>query len=191
MFLEEISDDYLICLYRENNDEAKKELCDRYTSFIYGVIVSIQKKMGGYLDFEECFQEGFLSFLKCIERYDNELGAFYYFVKTTVEKKLLCKLEMTKRNSNYIPLDKYVYEGGDETLIDYVSEEENVVNYDSLIYDKAIGRMDDVCRKIVELRLEGYSYSEIARIIGVNKQCVYRQVGKIKNIIKDVIEKID
>ena len=117
MFLEEISDDYLICLYRENNDEAKKELCDRYTSFIYGVIVSIQKKMGGYLDFEECFQEGFLSFLKCIERYDNELGAFYYFVKTTVEKKLLCKLEMTKRNSNYIPLDKYVYEGGDETLI--------------------------------------------------------------------------
>ena len=191
MFCSEISDDYLICLYRENNDDAKKELCDRYTNFIYGIIVGVQKIWGYYLDFEECFQEGFLSFLKCIDRYDNEKGSFYFFVKTTIERKLLYRLDKERQESNYVPLDKFIYKDGDETLVDYVSEDKGEQEYDCSIYDKATSRMDEICRKIVELRIDGYSYSEIAQILGVNKQSVYRQVVKIKNIIKDVIEKID
>lgn len=191
MFLTEVSDDYLIYLYRENNEEAKKELCDRYTTFIYGIIVGVQRRRGGYLDFEECFQEGFLSFLKCIDRYDNECGTFYYFVKTSIEKKLNYKLEKNKQNSNYISLDEFVYEEGEERLVDYVSEDEDAFFDDYSVYDKVVSRLNGVCRRIVDLRMEGYSYSSISNILGINKQNVYRQVVKIKNIVKDVIEKID
>lgn len=191
MFLKEISDDYLICLCRENNEDAKNELCERYSTFIYGILNGVQKKYGNYIDFEEYFQESFLSFLKCIERYDNESGCFYYFVKTTIEKRLEYKIRKNNYYMNYIPLDKFIYEDGEETLMDYISEDGENNCWDSIVYNEMIDRLDELSCEIVELRIKGYSYGDIAKLLGINKQNVYRQVIKIKNIIKDVIEKID
>ena len=59
MLEDKISDDYLICLYYEKNQEAIDYLYERYTKFIFGIIKSIQNKMGIYVDFEELFQEAF------------------------------------------------------------------------------------------------------------------------------------
>ena len=45
--------------------------------------------------------------------------------------------------------------------------------------------------KIIDMRIEGYSYEEIASFMRVGKQSIYRKMVCIKNIIKDIIEKID
>ena len=136
MFLNEISDDFLVCLYHERNQIAIDLLFERYKNFIYGMIGDLQKKDGNYVDFEELFQEGFLTFLNCIERSDFDLGCFYFFVRKAVERKLADKIKALKRYGRVISLDKQFYEVGHEKFVDYIAEESDYSYYDNSLYNK-------------------------------------------------------
>lgn len=190
MFFEEVSDDYLVVQYHERNQDAIELLFDRYTKFMYGIIKEIQQIRGEYIDFDDCFQESFLAFLLCLERYDGEAGNFYFFVKRTVERKLLDKFIKVKSN-RYICLEQTIYEEGHETVSDYIAEDNQNVYGENFLYDELISRIDEDCKKIVDMKMEGYSYREIAVFLKITKQGIYRRVSKIKNILKDIIEKID
>ena len=189
MFLEEISDDYLVKLFFEKNQEAIDLLFDRYTKFIYGIIRDLQKKENEYLDFEDLFQECFLMFLMCIQRYDEEQGNFYFFVRKTIERKISDKLKVVKRQEKFLSLDGLV--GERSCLLDYVAEDSSNDYCSSHLYEMLMNRLDEDCGCIVDMKMMGYSYQEIAKIMKVTKQSVYRCVRKIKNILKDIIEKID
>ena len=191
MHLEEISDDYLISLYFEKNQEAIDLLFERYKVFIYGIICEFQKRDGEYIDFEDFFQEAFLVFLNCIQKYDTDNGCFYFFVRKSITRKLEDKIRFLKKFKRAISLDASMYSVSRENCIDYVAEDCEYSYYDNFIYEKLINRIDEKSKEIVDLKLAGYSYSEIAEIMGDNKQGVYRRVGRIKNILKDIREKID
>lgn len=191
MFLNEISDDWLICLYREGNQIAIDLLFERYTLFLYGFIHKMMKNARGYYEYAELFQEVFIVFISCIERYDEENGCFYYFVKMSVERKLIDVINKMKRLDRIVSLDASFYDGGYESCIDYVAEEPNVEYYQTNLYKNLSMVLTREEMRIIDLKVEGYSYQEIADIISSSKQSIYRKVIHIKNIIKDIIEKID
>lgn len=191
MHLEEISDDYLISLYFEKNQYAIDFLFERYTVFIYGIIWEIQKKEGEYMDFEDLFQEAFVVFLNCIQRYDTDNGCFYFFVRKSIRRKLNDKIQFMKKIRKVSSLDIDMYAVSRERCVDYVAEECEYSYYDNTVYEKLVNRVDVKSKEIIDLKMAGYSYNEIAEILGDNKQGVYRRVGRIKNILKDIIEKID
>lgn len=192
MFLKEISDDLLICLVREKYQVAIDLLIDRYTKFLYGIINDFFGKTNLYVDYEDMFHDAFEVFLKCVESYDEESGCFYFFVKKSVERRMIDKLKKIRKNNQVISLDEPYYESKSEFNIDYVADQEDF-SYQSTenLYDSLIAKLDEECKKIVDLRIVGYSYGEIAIFLESNKQYVYRKVNKIKNIIKDIMEKID
>lgn len=191
MFLEELSDDYLICLYFDKNQAAIDLLIERYTKFIYGVIRDVQNQEGEYLDFDDLFQDCFLSFLNCVERYEQEKGNFYFYVRKSVERKIQDKLIAQKKIDSCLSLDELRYDEGNLSLLDCVCENEEVYCYENGLKDVLYDKLDDCDKEIVDLKIEGYSYRKIATLLGITKQSVYRRVGKIKNILKDIIEKID
>lgn len=191
MFLEEISDDYLICLYFDKNQEAIDELYDRYTKYIYGIIVEAQRNYGEYLDFDDLFQDCFLAFLGCIERYETDRGNFYFYVRKAMERKVKDKIEMAIKSNDFISLDEPKYQDGDQTYLDCVCEWEDVYDCGDSLKEVLFRRLKEEERDIVRLKMKGYSYQEICSIINKSKQYVYRRVSKIKNILKDIIEKID
>ena len=190
-FLEEVSDDFLIKLYFDKNQEAIDFLFERYTVFIYGIIAGLQKKYGDYIEFDELFQEGFLQFMKCIDRYDDESGCFYFFTKKSIERKLTDVINCANKYKRLNSLDSRRFNSGSESNLDYINEESDYSYYDNCLYERLVLRLDAKNKDIVDLKMMGYSYSEIACILGSNKQDVYRRVSKIKNILKDIIEKID
>ena len=57
MFLKEISDDLLIKLRREGNQDAIDLLLERYRKFIYGIINDFFKTQNEYHDYDEYYQE--------------------------------------------------------------------------------------------------------------------------------------
>ena len=105
---------------------------------------------------------------------------------------MIDKLKKIRKNNQVISLDEPYYESKSEFNIDYVADQEDF-SYQSTenLYDSLIAKLDEECKKIVDLRIVGYSYGKIAIFLESNKQYVYRKVNKIKNIIKDIMEKID
>ena len=191
MFLEEISDDYLVCLYFEKNQDAIDLLFERYTKFIYGIIRDYCKQNEGYIDFEDVFNDCFLAFLVCIERYDQDKGNFYFYVRKAVERKIIDRFEEINKNKMIVSLDSFRYDEGKETYLDFIAEENAFFEEKSDLKEELYDCLDDYDKTIVDLKIEGYSYQEIAKILKSTKQSVYRRVSKIKNILKDIIEKID
>lgn len=190
MFYEEISDDYLVCLYREKNQDAIDLLFERYRLHLIKFINGIIGKQFIRIDYDELFQDLMLVFIKCIESYDEYNGYFYCFVKSSVERKVFDYIKKYNKEKRVISLDQLKYNNGKESVLDYVAEEVDDYSFRET-YDILVENIDEVSKKIVDLKIAGYTYKEMSNIIGVNKQAIYRRVNKIKNILKDIIEKID
>lgn len=191
MFLDKISDDLLICLYREGNQVAIDLLYERYNVFLFGFIHQQANINNLNCDYKELFQELFVVFLNCIEKYDEETGCFYYFVKKSAERRLTYLMSKIKRYNRVISLDEFVYDDGVESNVDFVQEQYGVSCYDTELYKCISERLDEKEMKIINMKIEGYSYEEISNYLGTSKQTIYRKISCLKNIIKDIIEKID
>ena len=191
MFLDQISDDLLISLYREGNQVAIDLLFERYNVFLYGFIHKMLMKEPVYYEYNELFQELIIIFLNCINRYDEDNGCFYYFVKKAAERKLIDFINKSRRIQRIASLDECFYQEGFESCVDYVKEDSNVEYYETDLYKNMESRLSEVEMKIVDMRVEGFSYHEIAKLMSVSKQAIYRKVVSIKNVVKDIIEKID
>lgn len=191
MLLDKVSDDLLICLYREGNQVAIDLLYERYNVFLFGFINQYAKISNIKYDYKEMFQELMVVFLNCIERYDEDSGCFYYFVKTAAERRLYQISSKLKRYGEISSLDTFMYSDGRETSVDFIAESTNKEYYETELYELICEKMTDSQIKIINMKIEGYSYEEISNELGISKQSVYRKINFLKNIIKDIIEKID
>ena len=191
MYLNEISDDWLICLYREGNQVAADLLFERYNVFLYGFINQVLRKDCIYYEYKELFQELIIVLMNCIERYDEDNGCFYYFVKKAAERKLYNLLSKIARKNRVLSLDDSFYDDGNEDVVDYVKEENNAPYYTTELYQTIVSKLNEEEILILNMKVEGYAYREISKKLGISKQAIYRRVNSIKNIVKDIIEKID
>lgn len=189
MLLNEISDDLLIHLWRSKNQDAFDLLHSRYRVFIYGIINDFAKNSFEYLDFDDLYQEAFLIFLRCIDSYDEEAGCFYFFVRRAIERTIVNYMKKNKKSRKTSSLDEMFYDSDKETLVDYICEDS--FSYDYSLYEQLTQKIGKVNKQIVDYKMEGYSYLEISRIMHISKGGIYSRVNKIKNILKDIIEKID
>ena len=187
---EQVSDDWLVNLYREGNQEAIDCLFERYNVYIYGFIHNLFRKKMICCDYNEIFQEVMIIFLNCIDRYDEENGKFYFYVRLCIERKLYDFLNKMGKEK-FISLDDFYYENGTESILDYVAEVNQCPYYETELYNIIKGNLSSEELKIIDMKIEGYTYEEISNEIGIGKQTVYRKINVIKNVIKDILEKID
>lgn len=65
-------------------------------------------------------------------------------------------------------------------------------NLSSLEYDETINQIESILtveqQRIFFDKLQGYSFKEIAENSGIKPKRVYKQFGRIKNVVADVIE---
>lgn len=190
MLLKEISDDLLVCLWREKNQDAFDLLQCRYNCFIYGIIKDCYKKCFDYIDFDDLYQDAFLVFLKCIDMYDEENGCFYFFVRKSIERCIFNFLKKRERMKRVSSLDSMFYDNGRESIVDYICEDSLGYEFNPL-YDKLVSKLGTVNKRIVDYKMQGYTYMEIGEMLHISRSGIYSRVNKIKNILKDIIEKID
>lgn len=188
--LDKISDDLLVCLWREKNQDAFDLLQDRYNHFIFGIIKDVLNRYDKFFDYSDLYQESFVTFLKCIESYDEESGCFYFFVRKSIERSLTNYIRKAMRYMEIKSIDNMVYEDSRESYVDYITEEKKDDSY-SVLYEKLVSKLDYINKLIVDYKMDGYSYNEIAKILGLTRGSIYSRANKIKNILKDIIEKID
>lgn len=194
-----MTDEELITLSKNGNEGAENELLEKYKD----LVVKISRSyfiIGGEL--EDIVQEGMIGLYKAIKNYDSSKSAsFKTFAIMCVKHQIQTAIKKanTKKNmtlSNSVSLQSFSEKNDEEdflpmNLIFQVSPDEKVISREN--YKDLILKIKNILSKkeyeVLKFYLRGYSYKEIAKILGLNEKSIDNSLSRIKNKIKNL--KID
>lgn len=188
-----INDYEQLYLIRENDDEAKETVFQKYKP----IIVSIASKYYGYLkergiDREDLIQEGQVGLYKAINAYkETEDACFYTFCIVCIEReiKAYCR-KYTSLKSEVLNTAYSINQQDNEDIIFYESEliDGSIFNPDIYVlnndvYHKLINFKNSLTFKqslVFELRYNGFKYREIAELLDISINSVDNYIHKYK-----------
>lgn len=202
MNLNDISDDELLMLCLEENEDAKNILYDRYKFIIDINIKKYKNLIQKYgVDIKELESEALLGFSDALTSYrQNHDASIPTFINLCVERRVKKHLIKANRIKNIIMKDAYsldyVYDQFGSPLLDLISDKnendplENMAKYES--YQELITKIEDNLSKlelkVFKLMLDGFNYKQIAMMLKVNLKQVDNAMQRIKNKIKKILE---
>ena len=189
----------------EHSDEAETLLYDKYKP----LIVNFAKKMlpyceNGGLELNQLIQEGMLGLSKAIDHFNEKKNiTFYTFAKTCIERKIITAAVSTRRMKHKILNESVPFEvrGDDNEMVyaDYLlrdettdpehvllnSEREHILS--NLIKDQ----LTDLELQVFELKLNHFSYDEIASILDKNTKSIDNALQRIKGKMRNILDELD
>lgn len=191
-----ISDQELIMLLREQNEDAEKILYERYFKII-GKIIKEYKNTLSELNIDESnlFASCIDTFYYALNNYSNLSDAsFNTYVKLLINraiKKEIIKKININNHVTYISLTEYEeknHEVSDKKIkdnLERICDEENIQQINKIILDK----LNEKELTSLVLLLQGYSYRDISKILHKSYNQVYYQINLIKKKIMQEIKK--
>ena len=198
------SDEELIIMYRDGEEEAAGFLMNKYKNLV-------RKKAGSmYIlggDREDLIQEGMIGLYKAVRDYD--LGRdvnFYTFADLCVSRQMYTAVQASNRQK-HLPLNTYISiygqsmnseEGAKEydlmnTLVSQTESnpEEMMIAQENMeqMEQAILKELSQLEKQVFELHLTGMNYTEIAKVLGRDEKstdnALQRMKGKIKKILKN------
>ena len=169
----------------KNNDEfACKEMFDNYHKMIHSIINDYNLEYGDYLvSREDLYQEALIALYDaCFVYKDNMNTKFSTFAYLVIKRRIqrCYKKQMYKYINETFSIDNMeLVDHRKEFQSYYVSD--NPVEYHRQEEIRAhLKELNDLDRQIITLRLENYSYSEIAEKLKINKKKVDNRLYNLK-----------
>lgn len=179
----EQSDERLCALAAEGDRRAEDALISRYTRMVRQLSRPLFL-MGG--DSEDLIQEGMLGLWKAVRDYESGRGAsFRTFAQTCVKNSMITAVR-TAAGKHHIPLNDSV---PFETLLFDRSEQLSVTDPETLYIDREVlqeqlnqfySKLSGFEAKVLDLFLDGLSYSEIADQVERPTKSVDNAVQRIR-----------
>jgi RNA polymerase sporulation-specific sigma factor len=196
----EYNDEELTLLVRENDEDAKDVLFEKY-SYIIDVIIAKYKKMIYALgiDRAEIRQEAMVAFTDALIRYTSDKAtSLSTFISIVVERKIQNCLRRAETVKNKINKEmyslEYEYEGFSKPLgelIGDISKEpltqmENAETYRELL-SKIESSLSPFEKDVYNLIINGFNYQDIASILNKEPKQIDNTIQRVRNKIKDLI----
>ena len=191
----------LIYMAREQNEDAVKVLYEKYRPLLEKKARDyyIKDKNKGF-EYKDFLQETMVAFEEALDSFDPESSTlFYTFVNICVERQLnttLLRINRKKHKfiNNSISLD-YTYED-DFSLNNYIRDDKGNpedllidINNKSVLYNKIICKLTNKEKEILDLKIKGFDYIEIAKILDKEPKAIANTLYRIKTKIKEILEK--
>lgn len=189
----------------DNNEEATNILYQKYQP----IIVAFAKKMlpfceQGGIELNDLIQEGLLGLNSAIEHFnDHKDITFYTFARTCIERRMISTIVSTRRLKHRILNESIPFEtkGEDNELIfaDYLLKDETtdpeyvLLNNEreAILSDLIRNQLTDFELQVFELKLNHFSYEEIANILDKNKKAIDNALQRIKSKMKNILKELD
>ncbi len=188
----EITDNELLFLIEENNEEAMTEIIERYNSKIHKIVSNYKEKgLQIGLEISDLYQEGLIGLINAIRTYNQDKEAsFKTYASILIERSIMDLIKMNDR-VKYKTLNSAI-------RIDNFSESETQSLY-NLIEDKntpelklikeeemseLISILTEFELKVYELKTEGKTNTEISLILDRNSRSIENTIQRIKQKIK-------
>lgn len=191
----DFNDYELLSYIGEQNEEAGEILYKKYQPLITSIATrmysQIKNKCG--IELSDLVQEGMVGFSYAIQSFDESNGAmFYTYAKTCIERKIISTIIASQRlkhrilnesisfnaeaeHKEQIDIDVFLLDNSmnpEKLLISTEDEEE--------LQHKIYYRLSDQERQILELRVNGFTYIEIANLLDISKKKVDNTIQRIR-----------
>ena len=203
MTYETMSDEELIQSLRDGDGQVIDYIIENYKDLV-------RRKAGSMFilgaDKEDLIQEGMIGLYKAVRDYDTGRDAsFATFADLCVSRQMYKAVEAQNRKK-HAPLNSYVsiYEddaakgeegsGGISQMLlaeaglspeDVVIDKEQAENLEKKIYEG----LSDLERQVLNLRLTGIEYTDIAKILGRDAKSTDNALSRIKVKVRKMLEK--
>ncbi len=199
MNYKELNDNELISLAKENNEDAINLLHKKYQPLI-------NKKCNKYykyvknkgVDLADLTQECLVGFEESINNFNPiDNVSFYTFTNVCMDRQLMTEIKRVNRDKNKllneaIPLETIDNEK-DLNLIDYLQDNTDNPELGLLeeaeyqeLYNKIAKNLTRLEESVFELRIQNFSYKEIADILDKDIKSIDNAVQRIKIKINEI-----
>lgn len=193
-----INDYEQIYLIRENDEEARMVVFNKYKPIVISIANKYYDFFKGYgIDMEDLIQEGMVGLYHAVDAFkDDQSACFYTFSSLCIEREIksYCRKFTSKKNqilNTAYSIDKY----DDEEINIYsnIIIDNSIYNPDiyldnNYIYDELIKFKNKLPLKqslVFELRFNGFKYREISSLLDISINSVDLYLKKCKeNLIK-------
>lgn len=193
MNLNELSDEELVKLAKEKNDQATDILISRFTKLVNAIT---RKYFLIGADETDLSQEGLIAMLKAIYTYNGE-SAFKNYVYVCVKNRIFSLIKSSKSLKNF-PLNNYVSLSGDVdndteknplAMNNAIGPEEDYINRESEkeFKSKIAVALSNFENNVLSLYLDGLSYAVIAKKTGKTEKSIDNALQRIRKKVLKVI----
>lgn len=195
----DFNDFELLSYVGEQNEEASEILYQKYqpliTSIAKRVYKQIKNKAG--IELSDLTQEGMVGLSYAIRNYDDMNGAmFFTYAKTCIERKIISAVISASRLKHRIlnesislnteiehneqaEIDLYLSDNSMNPELLLMSSEEEIA-----LQKKIYQLLSDQERQILELKVSGFTYQEIAQLLDLNKKKIDNTMQRIRYKLK-------
>ncbi len=201
--LQDLNDFELIMLYHEEDELAKNLLFMKYKPII-DILISKYRKIinANNIDYQEVYSECTVGFSDAIKSYqDDKKTTLPTFITICIERRIIALIRKYGQekyriyNESY-SLD-YVSDNLDKPAIELISDDKQPDPLNEITdienYQEFVTNMKKILTKkeyeVFTFMLRNFNYQEIARILGVSKKQVDNTIQRIKNKIREFLNK--
>ena len=197
-----LKDEDVIGLVRNGDELAQDFLLNKYKTFV-------KTKARAYFligaDREDIIQEGMIGLYKAIRDYqDKKNASFKSFAELCINRQLITAIKAAGRQKHIplnssVSLNKAVYEDeGENTYIDMLESSEAVTSPETIfigienrnfIIENIMGALSSFEKKVLNLYLQGKTYSEIAEITDKSEKSIDNALQRVKKKTEKLMEK--
>ena len=201
----EYNDYELVELAQEHNEDAINILHDKYKPLI------TKKSKEAYrflvnkgVELSDVIQEATIGFEEAINDFNQNDGVlFYTFVNICIDRQIKTILIKFNRNkykflNEAISFDFFDEDGENKSILDYISKEDDNPEFDLIsdesfqeLYDSIMLELSDIEKQVFELRVDGYNYQEISKMVSKDMKSIDNTLRRIKAKIKKMLEDED
>ncbi|NLM63126.1 MAG: sigma-70 family RNA polymerase sigma factor [Mollicutes bacterium] len=195
-------DGELVSLIEENHEDAREILFEKYRPLIVSLANKMYKtcKYSG-IEINDLIQEGFIGLSNAINHYNEHKNtSFYTYVRTCIERRMISLIVSTKRLKHKIlneslSLEETIKNSDDVSLEDFIGDSktdpENIIlNKETKqeLITKIKMHLTDFEEQVFELKINGFNYREIAKILDKNPKAIDNALQRIKDKVRKVLE---
>lgn len=189
---ETMEDEEIVIMAKTGDEYATDYIIEKYKNFV-------KSRARTYFligaDKEDIIQEGMIGLYKAIRDYDSDKPAsFRGFAEICITRQIITAIKTATRQkhiplNSYISLNKPAYdEESERMMIDMIAEKENFNPEEIMItkehFSNMLIKMSEVLSKfewkVMNLFLDGKSYSEIAKKLDKSEKSIDNALQRIK-----------
>lgn len=203
----DLNDYELIYMISENNEDATNLLFSKYKPIVLKLANEYYRKSKGIgqcgLELEDFIQEGYCALYNAIHKYSSAKNTIFYTYAIICIKGKLINLLVGNASDKYMALNSSISlntnlkNGSDDfDLMDIISDRKSLNPVLALEYSDLEDKLEKLIFSlefeegiICELKINGYTGREIAKLLDDDINFVYRTIIKLRKNLTILIEK--
>lgn len=200
----ELNDNEILSYIENNDDEAIKIIYEKYKPLINKIATNLFIKYckNTSLELSDLVQEGMIALNNAIHNYQESKDIlFYTYAKTCIERKIISAVITARRQKQQVLNESISYEINinedgqklEELIKDFTTNPENIL-IDMENSKELMEKIEDALTpfelQVLQLKLDGFDYREIASIINKQPKNIDNAIQRIKIKIKKILEEM-